>query len=130
MSTQYRRFLVNDYDDRVSIPVGEGQGQNREEQLEDLILRWLYGSGVVGGHKNLSPSFITNVPHRVYGWCANRHRVNLPNARLISRKFHGHNSIPKTKATHFVAIMGQFLDHDVTLTPESEVHDCCHDSKQ
>lgn len=49
----------------------------------------------------------------------------LPNPRLVSSTFHPDQNIPSKVATHMVAIMGQFLDHDITLTPEEEAEGCC-----
>eukprot|EP00094_Tigriopus_californicus_P004962 TCALIF_04778-PA protein Name:"Similar to Pxn Peroxidasin (Drosophila melanogaster)" AED:0.07 eAED:0.07 QI:0/0/0/0.33/1/1/3/0/685 len=49
----------------------------------------------------------------------------LPNPRLVSSTFHPHQDIPDGIATHMVAIMGQFLDHDITFTPEEEAEGCC-----
>ena len=56
-------------------------------------------------------------------------RATLPSARSVSVNFH-HSSndvdIASTEVTHMVTQWGQFLDHDITLTPEHEEHDCCH----
>ncbi|QQP38454.1 Peroxidasin -like protein [Caligus rogercresseyi] len=46
---------------------------------------------------------------------------DLPNPRL-RRSF--------TVATHMVTQMGQFLDHDLSLTPEAHVEHCCDDATQ
>jgi hypothetical protein len=57
--------------------------------------------------------------------CASNANLALPNARLVSAVFHADSDIPDTKATHMVTQMGQFLDHDITLTPETEAEECC-----
>ena len=49
----------------------------------------------------------------------------LPNVRLVSRKFHPDTDVPDTVATLMVMQFGQFLDHDVTQTPETEEEECC-----
>ena len=61
--------------------------------------------------------------------CVQKSPVVLPNARLVSTKFHTDDtSAEDASVTHMVTQMGQFLDHDIVLTPEEEEHDCCHDS--
>jgi len=60
--------------------------------------------------------------------CVDNAPVELPNARFVSTNFHGDdaNAIDG-QVTHMVTQWGQFLDHDITLTPEEEAHDCCID---
>ncbi len=48
----------------------------------------------------------------------------MPSARSVSKAFHTDSDIPAS-VTHLVTQWGQFLDHDITLTPENEEHDCC-----
>ena len=57
--------------------------------------------------------------------CSNEATVSLPNVRLVSANFHSDGDVPDTLATHMVTQMGQFLDHDITLTPETH-HECCN----
>ena len=46
--------------------------------------------------------------------------------KKVSHTFHIDNNIPSDmNVTHMLTQWGQFLDHDITLTPEEEVHDCC-----
>ena len=59
---------------------------------------------------------VTNVP------------VRKPNPRLVSSHFHTDDvKAFDQQITHMVTQFGQFLDHDLTLTPEEEIHDCCQD---
>jgi len=52
--------------------------------------------------------------------------LTLPNARVVSTKFHEDDANAQdAKVTHMVTQFGQFLDHDLVLTPEEEAHDCC-----
>jgi len=52
-------------------------------------------------------------------------RSSLPSARHVSQKNHPDNDVPDTRFTHMVMQFGQFLDHDLTLTPHDEELDCC-----
>ena len=48
----------------------------------------------------------------------------------MSAVFHSDSDIPDSKATHMVTQMGQFLDHDITLTPETHAEDCCEHAEE
>ena len=57
------------------------------------------------------------------GW-----RDTLPSARTVSHLFHTDTDIPSLAVTHMVTQWGQFLDHDITGTPEfHSPDDCCAD---
>ena len=52
----------------------------------------------------------------------------LPNPRLVSTTVHSHFDVPSGGTTLMTAMFGQFLDHDLTLTPEGEIEEhgeCC-----
>ena len=56
--------------------------------------------------------------------------VELPNARTLSRNLHtmeqGLDRL-STRSSHLLMQMGQFVDHDIILTPEGELN-CCLES--
>lgn len=59
-----------------------------------------------------------------------RHPSSLPNARWISQKNHPDSDNPDYRFTHMVMQFGQFLDHDLTLTPKDEETNCCSNGVQ
>ncbi len=52
---------------------------------------------------------------------------NLPEPRKVSTAFHPSTSVPDTVHSLMVMQFSQFLDHDITRTPEVEVEDCCEE---
>jgi len=50
---------------------------------------------------------------------------SLQNPRLLSTMLHMNVNRPDERLTHLVAAFGQFVDHDITFTPTTEV-ECCH----
>ena len=47
-----------------------------------------------------------------------RHPSSLPNPRWVSQRNHPDSDIPDYRFTHMVMQFGQFLDHDITMTPK------------
>ena len=45
----------------------------------------------------------------------------LPNPRWMSQRNHPDEDLPDTRYTHMVMQFGQFLDHDMTLTPKDGI---------
>ncbi len=45
--------------------------------------------------------------------------------RTLSRQFHLDFDLPSVAVTHMTTQMGQFIDHDLTLTPEEHEDRCC-----
>lgn len=48
-----------------------------------------------------------------------------PNPRLISSNFHPDRDHPSRDVTTMVPQFGQFLDHDLSISPEEEHEECC-----
>ena len=90
-----------------------------------LPARYQDGMGAPVTGAPVSDSTAGRVQAGIHNDCQGRPYGPLPNARAVSAAVHGKGDRPENVATHMVAIMGQFLDHDITLTPEIEVHDCC-----
>ncbi|CAL8090344.1 unnamed protein product [Orchesella dallaii] len=54
--------------------------------------------------------------------------ARLPNARIVSLSVHPDHISPDNRMTNMVPQVGQFLDHDMTLTPETDKHCCTTDA--
>ena len=91
-----------------------------------------WGSANIGMRRYLAAEYSDNSSSPFTGSSStySRQATSLPLARLVSLTFHPDSDLPSQAVTHMVTQWGQFLDHDITLTPENEVHDCCHDPDQ
>jgi peroxidase len=94
----FPRFLKNAYDDGISIPRGGLTTLDDIEQMDK-------GKGKGKGSKGPS----------------------LPFPRFISSQFFPDVNRPSTFNSLWLMQVGQFLDHDIALTPEEETEECCHD---
>ena len=103
---------------------------------DDRAQRTLWGSSSIKMRRLLSANrevFANSLTTRLTLISSNAgsssDRERLPNARLVSHVFHTDDpSAEDNLATHMVTQMGQFLDHDITLTPEDHEDSCCSGS--
>ena len=65
--------------------------------------------------KSINQSFLQDGRQEPRGGRLDR---RLPNPRAMSKKNHPDENKPDTRYTHMVMQFGQFLDHDLTLTPK------------
>jgi len=79
--------------------------------------------GVAGSPLNrlLDPDYSDGIGEPRGGFKA----ANLPNPRWLSQRNHPDSDNPDTRFTHMVMQFGQFLDHDITMSPRDERIDCC-----
>ena len=78
-------------------------------------------SGSQGGSTDVADT--KSLPSaRLVGRCCQSTGVGNPQ---VSLTFHPDAPLDSTLVTHMVTQLGQFLDHDITLTPEEEAEDCC-----
>ena len=91
-----------------------------------------WGAANIGMRRYLAAEYSDNssAPFTGTSGSYSRQSGSLPLARTVSITFHPDEDLPSQQVTHMVTQWGQFLDHDITLTPENEVHDCCHDPDQ
>ena len=69
---------------------------------------------------------LDNIESKVYGCKDSKGSIQqLPNVREVSKTFDPDLDIPQDTYSLMVMQFGQFLDHDMALTPEVEQHECC-----
>ena len=57
-------------------------------------------------------------------------RGPLPSPRLVSQVFHTSKDISSSFVTHMLTQWGQFLSHDINLTPQTNPHGCCQGNSE
>ena len=56
--------------------------------------------------------------------------MTLPNARFASSSLHNDNDRPERNVTNLLMQFAQFVDHDISLSPEASTTDCCQNPYQ
>ncbi len=116
-NTMFSRKLPPLYRDGVGMPFGSSALQYRVEANQvDMRL---------GEKPAASRAFAAVVPDNV---CDGPLPNQLPEPREVSKMFHPSEDHTSTVHSLMVMQFGQFLDHDITLTPEAELEegvDCC-----
>ena len=86
-----------------------------------------HGSPRGGWESAQEPGTMTGNSRNVILPCNRSADAMLPNPRRVSKVIHTEESHPESRNTLMLVLMGQFLDHDITLSPESHValERCC-----
>merc|ERR1712223_1799463 len=129
-----RRYLNAEYQDSQNIPTGgftTAEALSYSESRKYVMMRRGHGGhgghGGYGGHGGHGGHSGHHGGHGNHGSINNEglSEEALPSAREVSLAFHPDVPINSGVVTHMVTQLGQFLDHDITLTPEEEADDCC-----
>ncbi|XP_059084995.1 lactoperoxidase-like [Tigriopus californicus] len=59
------------------------------------------------------------------GNCFSHPASLLPNPRLVSTNFHPDADKPTNELTHMFTQLAQYVDHDISISPEIEAEECC-----
>jgi peroxidase len=80
-----------------------------------------WGMAIVPMERIVPPRYAdgVNAPRRAQSG------AELPNPRSISNIVHPDNNVPHASITHITMAFGQFLDHDITSTPDQNNLPCC-----